>query len=307
MSSPDRSSAQRYALSDVRHDQAGFEALVQLYAALKEARFVHLELDMSRVDWLDADMCAPLGAVLYRIGHHGNTVQLVYLQPQVERILSKNGFLSHYGRMPARDTYGTTIPYQRFDAKDDRFFASYVEAKFVRRTELPRMSAGLVKRFRESVFEIFSNAVIHSQSNLGIFSCGQFFPKRNRLDFSVVDLGIGIRRNGLDHAGLDLPADQAIVWATSERNTTKRGPIPGGLGLKLLREFITLNEGRLQIVSDAGYWSLEKGSVQTALLSAPFPGTVVNGDINTADSDPMCLRQKRRKRTSFNPVPDERD
>jgi hypothetical protein len=240
MSTSDQSPAKSYALSDVRHDQAGFESLVRLYAALKAAGFANLEIDMSRVGWLDADMCAPLGAVLYRTGSHINKVSLVHLQPQVETILSKNGFLSHYGRKPARDTYGTTIPYQRFDAKDDRFFASYVEAKFVQRTELPRMSAGLVKRFRESVFEIFSNAMIHSQSNLGIFSCGQFFPKRNRLDCSVADLGIGIRRNVLDHTRLDLQPDQAIVWATSERNTTKRGPIPGGLGLKLLREFINL-------------------------------------------------------------------
>lgn len=289
MNTPDRSLDQRYVLADVRHDQAGFESLVRLYTALKATRFANLEIDMRRVAWLDADMCAPLGAVLYRIGHQGNTVHLVHLQPQVEKILSKNGFLSHYGRAPARDTYGTTIPYQRFDAKDDRFFASYLEAKFVRRMELPRMSSGLVKRFRESVFEIFSNAVIHSQSTLGIFSCGQFFPKRNRLDFSVADLGIGIRRNVLDYTGLDLPADQAIVWATSECNTTKRGSIPGGLGLKLLREFITLNDGRMQIVSDAGYWLLEKGHMKTALLSAPFPGTVVNVEINTADQRSYAL------------------
>jgi hypothetical protein len=38
----------------------------------------------------------------------------------------------------------------------------------------------------------------------------------------VADLGIGIRRNVLDHTGLDLPADQAIVWATSERNYVNR-------------------------------------------------------------------------------------
>lgn len=164
MNTPDRSREQRYVLSDVRHDQAGFESLVRLSAALSGTRFSYVKIDMSHVDWLDADMCAPLGAVLYRLGHQGNTVQLVHLQHKVEMILSKNDFLSHYGRVPVRDTYGTTIPYQRFDAKDDRFFASYIEAKFVRRMELPRMSSGLVKRFRESVFEIFSNAVIHSQS-----------------------------------------------------------------------------------------------------------------------------------------------
>lgn len=289
----------RYMLSDIRHDHAGFEVLAQLSSALEAARFANLELDMSRVSWFDADMCAPLGAALYRIGSRVNKVSLVNLQPQVEQILSKNGFLSHYGQAPARDTYGTTIPYQRFDVKDDRFFASYVEAKFVRRTELPRMSAGLVKRFRESVFEIFSNVVLHSQSELGIFSCGQFFPRRNRLDFSVADLGIGIRRNVLDHTGLDLPADQAIVWATSDRNTTKRGPIPGGLGLKLLCEFVTLNGGRMQIVSDIGYWSLEKGKVQTALLSVPYPGTVVNVEINTADRRSYALTSEVKETDIF--------
>jgi hypothetical protein len=299
MSVGEQGSPLRYTLSDIRHDQAGFEALVRLSSALEAARFTDLEINMSRVGWFDADMCAALGAVLYRIGSRVNKVSLVHLQPQVEKILSKNGFLSHYGHVATRDVYGTTIPYQRFDAKDDRFFASYVEAKFVRRTELPRMSARLAKRFRESVFEIFSNAVIHSQSALGIFSCGQFFPKRNRLDFSVADLGIGIRQNVLDHAGLDLLADQAIVWATSERNTTKRGPIPGGLGLKLLCEFITLNKGRIQIVSDAGYWSLEEGKVQTALLSAPFPGTVVNVEINTADRRSYALTSEVKETDIF--------
>lgn len=288
-----------YALHDIHHNQAGFEALVCLYSALETARFSDLEINMEHAGWFDADMCAPLGAVLYRIGYNVNKVQLVHLQPQVESILSKNGFLSHYGRLPAPDTYGTAIPYQRFDVKDDRFFASYVESKFVRRTEIPRMSAGLMKRFRESVFEIFSNAVIHSRTELGIFSCGQFFPTKNRLDFSVADLGIGIRRNVLEHTGLDLPADKAIAWATSERHTTKYGPIPGGLGLKLLVEFITLNGGRIQIVSDAGYWSLEKGHAQTALLSAPFPGTVVNVEINTADRQSYALSSEVKETDIF--------
>lgn len=276
-------------LPEIRHNLAGFEELVRLSAALEKCRFTDIDIDMAGCDWFDADMCAPLGAILYRVGHNMNRVQLTNVRPQVEKILSKNGFLSHYGRTAVRDTYGTTIPYQRFDVKDDRFFASYVESKFVRRSEMPRMSSGLIKRFRESVFEIFSNAVIHSQTQLGIFSCGQFFPKSHRLDFSVADLGIGIRQNVKEHTGVDLPAHEAIAWATSKRNTTKRGPIPGGLGLKLLAEFITLNGGRIQIVSDAGYWSLEKGHTQALPLRAPFPGTVVNVEINTADRQSYAL------------------
>ena len=53
------------------------------------------------------------------------------------------------------------------------------------------------------------------------------------------------------------------MWATQGRNTTKRGPIPGGLGLKLLTEFIKLNEGRLQIAP------LRIGEEVTVLGMAP--------------------------------------
>ncbi|MDL1974769.1 MAG: ATP-binding protein [Deltaproteobacteria bacterium] len=207
----------------------------------------------------------------------------------VANILSKNGFLSNYGREKIPDHWGTTIPYQRFDVKDDRYFAGYIENEFMQRSEIPVMSPGLQKKFRESIFEIFSNAVLHSQTKMGIFSCGQFFPKRDRLDFSVADLGIGIRRNVKENAGLDLAPENAIIWATEGRNTTKRGQIPGGLGLKLLSEFIDLNGGRIQIVSDTGYWKREKRKIFTARLDLPFPGTVVSVEINTADKQSYAL------------------
>jgi signal transduction histidine kinase len=236
---------------------------------------------------------------LYRLGNQLNTIQLMNIPPAVETILSKNGFLSNYGRVKLPDTYGTTIPYQRFDVKDDRYFAGYIEREFVHRPEMPNMSPGLIKKFRESVFEIFSNAVLHSQTQLGIFSCGQYFPKKHLLDFSVADLGIGIRQNVRDRAGLDLPADDAIVWATKGRNTTKRGSIPGGLGLKLLKEFVALNGGRLQIVSDAGYWCLHKDQDQVARLSAPFPGTVVTLEINTSDTRSYALSSELRESDIF--------
>ncbi len=144
------------------------------------------------------------------------------------------------------------------------------------------MSPGLIRKFRESIFEIFSNAVLHSCTKLGIFSCGQLFPSRNRLDFTVADLGIGIRQNVESHIGFSLSAEQAITWATEGNNTTKHGNVPGGLGLKLLCEFIDQNRGCIQIVSDAGYWRRENEEIHTTLLEYPFPGTVVSVEINTA-------------------------
>ncbi len=271
------------ALPSIHHNQTGFAALASFHARTERCVVEDVEIDMRGTDWFDADMCAPFGALLYRLGDNLNTVNLTNLSPKVEKILSKNGFLSHYGRRSVPDLWGTTVAYQRFDTEDDRYFSGYIEQEFIRRPEMPAMSRGLSKRFRESLFEIFSNAVLHSRTTLGIFSCGQFFPARNRLDFTVADLGVGIRTNVRDHLQCDLDAEAAIVWAVQEHHTTKRGTIPGGLGLTLLQEFVDLNGGHMQIVSDAGYWSRKGNRTSTSFLAAPFPGTIVNVEINTAD------------------------
>lgn len=275
-------------LPEIRHDLAGFEALARLSNETDALAFDTVEINM-QVSWFDADMCAAFGAVLYRLQSNMNDVRLINVSEQVERILSKNSFLSHYGRQPIPDRWGTTIRYQRLEVKDDRYFAAYIEDEFMQRSEMPSMSLALQKKFRESIFEIFSNAVLHSQTRQGIFSCGQFFPKRKRLDFSVADLGVGIRHKVESHLQREVMPENAISWVTQERNTTKSGSVPGGLGLKLLREFIDLNGGCIQIVSDAGYWRREGQKTTVARMPHQFPGTVVSLEINTNDTNSYAL------------------
>jgi len=275
------------SLPPIEHNRTGFESLVDLDTQTSACFFETIQIELT--GWIDADMCAALGAILYRLGWNANEVQLDVRGPRVEKSLARNGFLSHYGQEKLPDSFGATIPYRRFDVKDGRDFAHYIETQLVKHPKMPKMSFGLIKKFRESVFEVFGNAVIHSRTDLGIFCCGQFFPKRQRLNFAIADLGIGIRRNIEESVGLKLAAEQAIVWATKGQNTTKRGPIPGGLGLKLLREFIGLNGGCIQIVSDAGYWRQGKQQVFSAPLHHPFPGTVVTLEIDTTDTQSYAL------------------
>lgn len=106
------------------------------------------------------------------------------------------------------------------------------------------MSQALNKRFLQSLLEIFQNAAIHSQSGPGVFICGQFYPQKQRLDFTIADAGIGIRENVRQYTGRPkMNSCDAIRWALEEGNTTKTGKQPGGLGLKLLKDFICLNKG----------------------------------------------------------------
>lgn len=278
----------RFQLLDIKNTFVGFSRLCDLASASKGLEFDNLEVDFGQVSWFDANMCAPLGALLYQIHSALNEVTLTNMKPSVNTILCKNGFLSAYGEEKAQDTYGTTIVYTRFEPKDERFFASYLEHHFTGK-DMPRMSQGLDKRFRESIFEIFNNAVLHSKTRLGIYACGQFFPNKKPLDFSIADLGIGIQQNIHNQLGLDFSPEDAIRWATMDKNTTKTGSVPGGLGLKLLKEFVSINGGRIQIVSERGYWEFAGGNISTKQFSSGFPGTVVNLEINTADENSYCL------------------
>ncbi len=279
----------KFALPQIRHDYKSFETLVCLYEQTKEHVLDSVLIDMKATRWFDADMCAAFGAILYSLGNRLNEVNLIQIPQKVETILSKNGFLSHYGREKIPDRWGTTIPYRRFDVQDDHYFADYIEDELIHRSEIPEMSHSLLKKFRESIFEIFSNAVLHSHTKLGIFSCGQFFPNRNRLDFTVADLGVTMLENIKNYTGTELSPEEAIIWATQEGHTTKGDNLPGGLGLKILYDFIHLNGGCLQIVSDAGYWQLKDSRVITKPLTYSFPGTVASIEINTADTAAYVL------------------
>lgn len=288
----------RFALGNVNSDFRGFSSLVDLAAQSASRVFEDIEIDMSATNWFDANMCAPFGAVLYRASRALNRIRLVNIQPNVQGILSRNAFLSSYGGEKRPDSFGTTIEYTRFELKDGRYFASYIEKNLVGKG-IPEMTLGLQKKFRESIFEIFNNAVQHSQTQHGIFGCGQLFPKKKRIDFAVADLGIGIRENVLRKTNLRFSAEQAVAWAMEGVNTTKTDRIPGGLGLKLLREFIMMNHGRIQIASDSGYWELRDGRVRTNRLPSPFPGTVVNLEINTADEGAYCLASETKLEDIF--------
>ena len=272
----------RFALTSIEQDSSSFGTLARLYTEMKNCIFETIEVDMRRTTWFDADMCAVLGAILYKLSIV-NDIELTNIHPSVRSILSKNGFLSHYGHERIPDHWSTTITYHRFNLEDGRYFFDFINNKFVRRNEMPAMSDGLLRKFREGIFEIFSNSVLHSKTELGIFACGQFYPTRQRLRFTIADLGIGIRDNIYQETGKLMEPEYAIAWATEVGNTTKTGNIPGGLGLDLLCKFIDLNNGCIRIISDAGYWCMNQNQVELKKLSHAFPGTVVSVEINTSD------------------------
>jgi hypothetical protein len=75
-------------------------------------------------------------------------------------------------------------------------------------------------------------------------------------------------------------------------------PELGGMGLKLLKEFIIDNKGRLDIYSHSGHAIIDASGEQYDLIDSYFKGTVVNITINI-DQKAYYLTTVSSKQASF--------
>lgn len=278
-----------YYLKTIHSSQDGYELLADLAKATNKLRADRLELDFSQVDFFDANMSSPLGAVLARIADRFNAIDIVNTPDTVENILRKNEFLTQYRFSPLEDANGTTIPFRRLQPSDGGLFEEHLQ-RHLQEKGMPRMSKSLGKLFKQKIFEIFQNAGTHSESGCGIFVCGQFFPKKNKLDLTISDAGIGIRDNVRRYfKDPKINSVPAIRWALQDGHTTKTGNQPGGLGLKLLQDFARLNKGRIHIVSRFGFYEFDAGKESYYRMTGDFPGTAVTLEVNTSDTTSYWL------------------
>ena len=279
-------------LPTVHSNRQGFESLGQLAKVTKDLFADRVQINMAKVEFFDANMAAPLGAILARVADKLNKVEIVSVPPRVEQVLRKNRFLTNYWYESLDDTNQTTMPFRRLRLSDEGEFEEYIYRQLSGRG-IPRMSEGASRVFKKKVFEVYQNAVFHSESELGVFVCGQFFPQQHRLDFSIADIGIGIRetvRRYFENPRINsLPA---LKWALEPYHTTKRGPHPGGLGLEFLQQFARLNKGKIQIASRFAFYELNSDEEIFERMTTDFPGTAVTIEINTADEAVYFLKSE---------------
>lgn len=282
----------------VNSDFDGYSAMIEIYYQTKQADFSDVEIDFSQNTWFDANLVAVLGAILTGVSERNNII-LVNLNSRMEQLFESNHFLSYFGGRRLPDFYGTTVPYKKFRTVEARLFDQYLETELISRDNLPKMTEGLKRQIKRSIFEIFENARIHGGCNT-VFTCGQWFPRDARLDFAVVDMGRTIRKNVREFLGdNNISGRAAIEWAVCEGHTTKMGPIPGGLGLSLIKEFLQKNKGKIQIVSSNGFWEQSGNDVKDACFGRPFWGTIVNLEFNIADKASYCLASETKEAEIF--------
>jgi dGTP triphosphohydrolase len=277
-------------------DYEGYSFLAKLHHDLCVLEQETIVLDFKDNTWFEANLCAALGAIINKASNNFNHILLSNLNNQLESIFSRNHFLASFGGYQIEDFNNTTIKYRRNKIQEDKLIKEFLDKELIDKPDFPRLSIAARSEIIRSIFEIYSNAVIHGACDY-VYSCGQFYPNKRppRIDFTIVDIGRTIKGNVAEFLGQEVSGLKAIEWALKENNTTKpkENNIPGGLGLKIIRDFTRLNNGKLQIVSSDGFWQLSHGQEQSLKLNNSFPGTLVNLEFNLDDQSFYYLTEEK--------------
>ena len=282
-------------IANINNTFESYQKLIDFYIEHKDKDFdtIHIEIRQ----WFAANMCATLGGILDIFYDNINTIIFDYINPNIEKILLKNDFLSYFGYSRIIDNNHTTIRFLKLKLTDGKYFNNYIVDELIGRTELPQMSDLVKMKITEAIYEIFVNAQIHSESKY-IYTCGQFFPRENKIEFTIVDTGIGFKSKINSRFNSNLSSVQAIKWATKDKHTTKID-VTGGIGLALLKEFIEKNRGKLQIISYDGFYQFDSQGEQIQFFNGFFPGTIVNLQFRTDDNSSYILKNELNNNDIF--------
>jgi anti-sigma regulatory factor (Ser/Thr protein kinase) len=191
------------------------------------------------------------------------------------------GFLSEFVEInKGFDLYKTMVQYTHIPLHKQELKKDFYRRFFERFNQrVNNLSPKLLKKINQSISELFENVFIHSNSELGLFCVGQFYPQDNIFSFIVADGGITIKNNVNNFLKQNLSGIETIKWALIEGHSTTQG----GFGLTIVKNLVQLQKGKLEIISNDGHYKLEYGKENEISLLSPFDGTIVSIELNIDD------------------------
>lgn len=247
-----------------------------------------ITVDFHYCEFLNHTAVACLGGVARLIEARGGRISFDWetLPKAVHMNLAQNGFLHDFGCQHA-PWEGNSVLYWSSCQHDPTIVGEYLRYKWLGKGWV-NVSNRLRDAIAGQVSEIYLNAFEHSQSQIGVFSCGQHYEKTGLLQLSVVDFGLGIptRVRALPQNS-KLSTREALKWAFTLGNSTKRG-ICSGMGLSLLEDFIATNQGNLSLYTHDVCVMVDDNGARYENLHTSFSGTLVNIALR-CDEQYYCL------------------
>jgi hypothetical protein len=131
--------------------------------------------------------------------------------------------------------------------------------------------------------EVFNNIFDHSKSPVTGYIITQYYPKNNKISFSVCDFGVGIPVS-IKNANLNNEKYEdwkAILKSLEKGFSIKSTPRNRGFGLNNILELTESSNGTLEIISNNGLVRKKAGEIyQAGDLNFDFSGTLIKVEID---------------------------
>lgn len=277
-------------------DRSGYTFLADLYHSISGQEDRELTVDFSKTSIVDGNLAAALGAILDKLVGEGFTILLSSPRSKkVRQVLSRNHFFQAWKVNTNTEDRENYIDYKRFKSNDSASFKQYIDEGLIHKQKFPQHTELVAEYIIENIYEIYTNAIMHGRTDF-VYSCGEYNELKHILEMTIVDCGLTIPGNVNNYFRSKQQCQcsdcDAINWAFVEGNTTKN--IPGGLGLAILRDFIKMNDGSIQVVSGCGMIEIHGNEVEQFLLDVEFPGTIVNMKFNFDDKKGYFMTSERK-------------
>ncbi|CAJ1226851.1 HAMP domain-containing histidine kinase [Levilactobacillus zymae] len=273
----------------------GYQVLVKLNGRCHDilgmdidepSKDINVSFNFERCQVLKQNGVSYLGAISYVFAQQGYHVfyEIGSLNAQVFETLSQDGFLGSnfkkYHSMMSVDS--NHIKFNHFiGSTEDRSvndkIQTYITKEWLAKANI-HFSEPLRQDITARLYELFANALEHSKSPIGCIASGQ--SESHDIDLCVVDLGVGIVQNVQQYykkIGQKISSEEAIRKAFIDGFTT-RGDESGGLGLALIKEFLQLNKGSLDVYCNDIHLRIDPQHVNPVVhsLKEHFYGTMLN-------------------------------
>lgn len=263
-------------------NQIGIGELMKFYQYAYRLSYTSVTLNISPTNHVDANLSALILALAQKLQIERKVRVFVELGDG-KGVFFRNGLISHLKGNGNNNEYPddrqSTIPLTTFNPDEDDNYCNYLRNQFFGHRGLDNLSHIVKGNLRTHYLEVFTNVGIHANTSLPVYTCGQYFPEKNVLKFTLVDLGDGFLKKIQAATNGKISDDRsAIIWATEGINTTKDVNVfgPGGTGLKELKNYCNANNGSLHICSGSGYVNMLNNRTLEHTLPVPFPGSIIN-------------------------------
>jgi len=278
---------------EIKSDFRGFSFLsnVQRDILYHKSSLDKVEVDFNKCEFFEGNLYAVLGAILTLNDDRIRYSLMNFKNRRVKDLIIRNRFAEDFHDCNEIHCngkhyyYDSTIQYKTLKSTSEYDMNLYIINDVLKTGIVPDMTEAARKKMASSISEVINNAIHHGDTR-DVFICGQYFKEHRDLKLTIVDLGRSIPVNVNKFLKQNKTACEAIEWAISGGNTTRARDkkTPGGLGLKVLRQFLKMNKGTLQIVSKEGFMNINGNEeINYKTLSSPFQGTIVNIIFKTDD------------------------